>query len=199
MEEKRSSRECHQHTAPSNHRDNRDHRVGEGQGIEINPIGHAEEQRDENDVPAPLERCGLLTIGIPQREEHDRHDRQLVNIEPYLHRHHVEASHQMFVIQPAQCAHHDGEEHEEDPAVVGEANPLLPAREREQVERGQGAKHTGPLIAIQPLAKDQQSAQQCQHRLRSLDRPSQRKRQMLQGEIARDPRRKHNDGLHKDT
>ena len=159
MEEKRSSRECHQHTAPSNHRDNRDHRVGEGQGIEINPIGHAEEHRDENDVPAPLGRSGLLAIGIPQREEHDQHDRQLINIEPYLHCHHVEASHQMFVIQSAQSAHHDGKEHEEDPAVVRKANPLLLAREREQVERGQGTEHSGPLIAIQSLAKDQQSAQ----------------------------------------
>ena len=65
MEEQRTRREGDQHATASHHRDNRDHRIGEGQRIKVDPIRYTEEHRDENDVPTPLKRRALLSMRIP--------------------------------------------------------------------------------------------------------------------------------------
>ena len=134
MEEQRTCREGNQYTATSHHRDNRDHRIREGQRIKVDPIRHTEEHRDENDVPTPLKRRALLPVRIPKRQQDHTHDRQLIQVKPHLHCHHIHATHQMLIIQTAYGTHRDGNQHEPNPSVMGKADALLPSRSGKQVK-----------------------------------------------------------------
>ena len=129
MEEECSSRKGHQDIAATDHRDDRDHRIRIAQGIEIDPIGHREEERDEQNVPPPDKRCALLSAWIPEEEQDGQHHQALIDIEPNLYSHDIQAAHQMLVIQTAHRTGQDGEQCQIDPLVMAEDDPLfLPRR-----------------------------------------------------------------------
>ena len=125
MEEEGSGHKGYQYIASPYHRDDRDHRVGEGEGIKIDPVGHAEEDGNENDVPPPFERCRPFAGRIPEEQQDSRHDGALVDVEPDLDGHHVEPSHQVLVVEATRCSGQDGYDGQEDPFVVREVDSFL--------------------------------------------------------------------------
>ena len=99
MKEKGSGCKCNQNIASTNHRDDRNHRIGVRQCIKVDPIGNAKEHGDENDVRSPLKWSGFFPTRIPKEEQDEGHDEALVDIEPNLYGHNIQIAHQIFVVQ----------------------------------------------------------------------------------------------------
>ena len=184
MEEQGAGGEGYQHIAAPYHRNDGYHRVREAQGIEVYPVCQADEYRDEDDIPPPYERRRLPPLRIPEEQQDEQHNAALINIEPHLHGHHVQSLHQVFVVQSAARPEQDREHRQRNPFVMREVDPFLFPRKRELIERRNGEGDSHPLIEVQPLAEDEERAQQRQHRLRRLDGPGQRQGQMFQSKIA---------------
>ena len=197
MEEQSAGKEGHQDIAAADHRDDRDHRTGESKGIKINPIRHAEEDGDKDNVPVPNKRRRAFPSRIPEEQEDRQHHQTLVDIEPYLHRHHIQASHQMFVIQTARRSGKDGQNGKENPFIMRETDSLFFPGRGKEVERGNGKNHPDPLVQVQSLTEDKHGSNQRHDWLRSLDGPGNGQRQMLQGEIAEYPRRQNDHSFYK--
>ena len=93
MEEQGAGGEGYQHIAAPYHRDDGYHRVGKAQGIEVYPVRQADEDRDEDDIPPPDERRRLPPLRIPEEQQDEQHDAALIDVEPHLHRHHIQSLH----------------------------------------------------------------------------------------------------------
>mgnify|MGYP000633055393 CR=1 len=125
MEEQSTGDEGDQHIAATHHRDDGNHRTREGQGIKVNPVRHAEEDGDKNNVPVPDKRRRAFPARIPEEQEDRQHHQALIDIEPDLHRHHIQASHQVLVVQTARRSGEDGQDGKEDPFIVRKTDALF--------------------------------------------------------------------------
>lgn len=131
MEEQSTGKEGNQDITTADHRDDRDHRTGKSQGIKVNPIRHAEEDGYKDNVPVPDKRCRAFPARIPKKQEDRQHHKALVDIEPDLHRHHIQTSHQVFVIQAARRSGKDRQDGKEDPFIMRKTDSLFfPDEER---------------------------------------------------------------------
>ena len=87
MEEHRTTQERHDDTTAAYHADNADHCLVVTQCIEIDEVGNRKEDRDEDDAPVPMEGCGVMTMWIPQHQQHDAHHKELIDVVPRLDGH----------------------------------------------------------------------------------------------------------------
>ena len=46
---------------------------------------------DENDGPMPVKWCSVMTLGIPQQEQHRSHHETLIDVVPRLNHHSIQA------------------------------------------------------------------------------------------------------------
>lgn len=131
MEEQSTGKEGNQDITTADHRDDRDHRTGKSQGIKVNPVRHAEEDGYKDNVPVPDKRCRAFPARIPKKQEDRQHHKALVDIEPDLHCHHIQTSHQVFVIQAARRSGKDRQDGKKYPFIMRKTDSLFfPDEER---------------------------------------------------------------------
>ena len=192
-------KERNNHTTPTHHRNDGNHRIVQAQGIEIYEISSREEDGDEYNRPTPMERRSLLTLGIPQQEQHRSHHEALVNVVPRLDRHPVKTdasfsdrSHQILVVQTTDRTQYRSPNDGKHPSVMLEVNAFLLSASTQQEERENGEQHPNPLIEIEPFAKDEHGTDQHHHRTSGIDGTYQCNRQMLDAKVSQNPRGQHN-------
>ena len=160
VEEQGAAEEAYYYAGAAYHGDDRYHGGTLGQGYEVGVIGQSQEYGYEDDGPLPLEGSGTLAGGPPKGEEDYRHQGQLVEVAPGLNEHVVEASQQVLVKQGADGSQNGSHDYAEHPFVVAETDALLLAAHAEHVERDDRYDNANPLVKVEPLTEQQQSAKQ---------------------------------------
>ena len=210
VEDESSHEERDEDAATTNHGDHRYQRLGQGQGVEIDEVGSTEEEGDEQNGPFPTDppptppvREGSRLRSALLRPPQDwQHHHKLIEHEEALYDHVVDASstclhrcQQVLVEEGADGSKRGCEYCEDDPAVVAKIDALFLAAAAEEVEAEDGTEHTHPLIEIQAFAKDEDGPQQHHYRTGGIDGANDGQGQVLQGEIAAEPRGEDDDGL----
>ena len=127
-----SCRETYYYAAPAYHRDDRDHRVGIAEGVEIDEVGTNKKKGDEKYRGAPYKRGGPFPLWIPQEQEYNGHHGHLVVGVPHLYGHTVEpVRHEVFVVQSAGRSSDGGEYNKENPNIVFKVDSLFFPRKGE--------------------------------------------------------------------
>ena len=108
VEEEGSEEEGDDNAGAAYHRHDGNHGIGKAQRIEIDEVGSAEEEADEDDHPIPTKGCGTMMTRPPQQQQHDAHHATLVDVVPALHQHPVDTDaavvgscHEIFVVKGA--------------------------------------------------------------------------------------------------
>ena len=94
---------------------------------------------------------------------------------------------QVSVEECRQGAKDIGKNHTYYPPVVAEVDTLFPAAAAEEIEGGDGDKHTYPLQQVEMLAKESESTDEHHDRTSGVDRPNDGDRQVLQSGISAYP------------
>ena len=80
MEEEGSEEKTHNHTSSPYHRDNRNHRPWQAQGVIIQEIGRAQKHGDKQNGPFPAETRFMISPMPPQQCEGCAHEEHLIKI-----------------------------------------------------------------------------------------------------------------------
>ena len=186
MQEEGAAEEGDDDIAASYHRDDGNHGTLLAQRLEVGKVGNRQEERDEQDGPAPLEGL-LLALRKPEDKHHAAHNEHDINIAPCLHQHIVELPHECFVVERADSSQQRSRHSKPYPTVMLEVNALLLSTQAEHIEGDDGKGHTYPLPGIKPLAEDEQGAQQHHNGTRGVDGADDGDGQVLHAEIAEGP------------
>ena len=132
VEEPGAEEETDDDGAATDHRDDADHGIGQGEGVEVHEVGRGEEEGYADDGPRPVEGCGLLMLGPPEQQEHHKHHEALVDVVPRLDEHAVEpypaladGRHEVLVVKAADGSEGCSADNHVDPVVVAEVDALL--------------------------------------------------------------------------
>ena len=175
MEEHSSEEEGDDDGSSAYHADDADHGIIVTEGIEIDKIGSSEEKGDEDDTGIPSKRCGAMTVGIPQEDEHEEHHEELVDVVPSLYGHLVEShtcgcrGHKVTIIEAADGSENVCEDDKSDPFVMFEVDSFFLAASTHEVEGDDGDCNTCPLPRVEVLAHEGQSSDEHHNRAGGID------------------------------
>ena len=172
-----SEEERNDYASAAHHAHDANHCSVEAEAVEVHKVGRAQEERDEDDAPVPVEWGSALALRIPQQQHHRSHHEELVDVVVTLYCHLVQShaavlwcSHQILVVQTAYCSEDVCQHHEQNPFVVLEVDAFLLSASAKHEERYHGESHANPLVDVQPLAKHEECAHEHHYRARGVYR-----------------------------